>query len=116
MTAMDGRLSHAASSGEHQDVFAPLEPRPRHQHVPRGHERQGKRRRPHEIDVVGKGDQILNRHLDEFRIPAGVVAKAEHLVARAFVVAAREARHAASAAHAGLQHHPAAHGDVGCRR
>ena len=57
------------------------------------------------IDRVGNRHHVLHRHLDELRVAARMTAIAEHFVRRALVVAARQARRAAAAAHAGLQHH-----------
>ena len=110
---LDGRLADAAAGGQHQDVLAALQPGARHQHVPGGQERQRKRRRLDEVDVVGNRNEVLHRHLDELRVAAGMVAVPEHVVLRALVVAARQAGRAAAAAHAGLQHHAPADRHVG---
>ena len=59
----------------------------------------------HEVDLVGNRHQILRRHRHELGVAAGVVHVPEHFVARALVIAARDARRAAPAAHARLQHH-----------
>ena len=62
----------------------------------------------HERDGIGDRHQVLDRHLDQLGIASGVVAIAEHLVVRALVVAARQAREAPPAADARLKHHPRA--------
>ena len=60
------------------------------------------------VDVVWNRDEVLHRNLDVLRIAAGMIAVAEVLELRAFVVPARQAGGAAAAAHAGLQHDPPA--------
>ncbi len=44
---LNRRLADPAAGRQHQDVLASLQPGPRHQHVPRGEERQRKRGRLH---------------------------------------------------------------------
>jgi len=56
------------------------------------------------IDVIGDADEVLDWHLDELCVTALMIAITEHLVQRAFVVTARQARGAPATADAGLQH------------
>jgi hypothetical protein len=106
---LDGRLADAAAAAEHQHHLARLQARARQQHVPRGEERQRKGRRLDKADGVGNRDQILDRHAHVLGI-AAVALVAEHVVARALVVAALEAHRAPAARQARLQHHPASGG------
>ena len=79
--------------------------------MPRRHEGQRECRCVHEIDGVGQRDQVLRRNLDQLGVAARMIEVAEHLVARALVVSARQAGLAAPATYAGLHHHALAGGN-----
>ena len=83
--------------------------------MPRGQERQWKRRRFDETNRVRNRDEVLDRHLHILGV-ATVAAVPEHVVGRALVVATVEAGRAAPARQAGLQHHAAAEAVLTTRR
>ena len=110
---LSGGLADAAARGQHEHVVAALQARQRDQHMPRREERQRKGSGFDESDLVRNRNQILHRHFHVLGVAARVAAISEHFVPRAFVVPVREARFAAAAAHAGLQHHAASAHHVG---
>ena len=107
-------LADAAAGRQHQHIFPAGQPGPRHQHVPRGEERQRKRGCADEVDRIGDRNDVLDRHRDVLGIAAGMIPIAERLVRGALIIAAGDAFDAVPAADARLQHDPGSGGEAGC--